>query len=107
MSKTKWRQVCASRGEIEKKQAGVKTENPTLDDPHVVDGSIFSDSRVRIPLQTDYTKESKLYLHRRMSSSPKSTSTTIRHMLTRLRPKPNINISAINSVKVPQAPLVS
>ena len=24
-----------------KKQAGVKTENPTLDDPHVVDGSIF------------------------------------------------------------------
>ena len=38
---TKWRQVCASRGEIEKKQAGVKTENPTLDDPHVLDGSIF------------------------------------------------------------------
>ena len=34
-------QVCASRGEIEKKQTGVKTEYPTLDDPHVVDGSIF------------------------------------------------------------------
>ena len=37
---TKWRQVCASRGE-RGKTGGGKTENPTMDDPHVVDGSIF------------------------------------------------------------------
>ena len=79
------------------------------------EGPTISNRFVNTALENLYFEEKSrshsssngLYLRRLMPSSPKSTSTATRHMLTRLRPKQNINISAINSLKVPQAPLVS